>query len=163
MKKKVIIIISWILVVSWMGLIFYFSSMNGVESTNKSVKAIETTIKKTVEATNEVGITNKNVESKKVAEVAEKMNFPVRKVLHALEYFVLTLLLINALYQSGVRGNKIYVISFVISVLYALTDEYHQLFTERTSSLIDVLIDTLGVILSIILINIILRLKKKKI
>ena len=84
MKKKVIIIISWILVVSWMGLIFYFSSMNGVESTNKSVKAIETTIKKTVEATNEVGITNKNVESKKVAEVAEKMNFPVRKVLHAL-------------------------------------------------------------------------------
>lgn len=163
MKKKVIIIISWILVVFWMGLIFYFSSMNGVESTNKSVKAIETTIKKTVEATNEVGITNKNVKSKKVAEVAEKMNFPVRKILHALEYFVLTLLLINALYQSGVRGNKIYVISFVISVLYALTDEYHQLFTERTSSLIDVLIDTLGVILSIILINIILRLKKKKI
>ena len=35
MKKKIIIIFSWLLVLMWMGLIYYFSNMNGTESTGK--------------------------------------------------------------------------------------------------------------------------------
>ena len=160
--KKFIIIISWILVVAWMGLIFYFSSVNGEESTKNSTNIVETTIKKTVEQTNKVGITNKNPESKKVKEVAKEINYPFRKVLHVSEYFILTLLLINAFYQSGLRGKKIFVFSIVICFLYACSDEFHQLFTERTASLLDIIFDTCGGILSLILVLIIKKFKKRK-
>jgi len=162
MKRKIIIVISWILVFTWMGVIFYFSSMNGEESKNMSVKTIETTIKKTVEKTNEVGITNKNPDSKKIEQVAEKANFPIRKTMHAFEYFILTLLLINALYQSGLKGNKIFILALTACFLYACTDEFHQSFTSRTPSFIDVLIDTFGGIISIILIKLIIKIKSRK-
>ena len=158
MKKKIIIIVSWLLVLMWMGLIYYFSNMNGTESTGKSIKTIETTIKKTVEVTNEVGITNKNPDSKKVKEIAEGLNFPFRKIVHVIEYFILNLLLINALYQSGVK-NKLFLISFIISFIYACSDEFHQSFTERTSSLIDVLIDMVGIFLSILMIKLVKKIK----
>lgn len=158
MKKKIIIIFSWLLVLMWMGLIYYFSNMNGTESTGKSIKTIETTIKKTVEVTNEVGITNTNPDSKKVKEIAENLNFPFRKIVHVIEYFILTLLLINALYQSGVK-NKLFLISFIISFIYACSDEFHQSFTERTSSLIDVLIDMVGMFLSILMIKLVKKIK----
>lgn len=162
MKKIIIITISWLLVIAWMGGIFYLSNMKGEESTAKSTKAVETTIKKTVETTNKVGLTNKNPESKKIKEKAKELNFTARKSMHVFEYFVLTLLLINALYQSGVKGKKIFLIALIISILYACTDEYHQYFRERTSSLIDILIDTSGALLSIILLSIIIKLRKRK-
>ena len=162
MKKIIIITISWILVLAWMGLIFYLSNMNGEESTSKSTKVVETTIKKTVETTNDLGITNKKVEPKKVEKKAQELNFTARKSMHVFEYFVLTLLLINALYQSGVRGKKVFLIALIISIIYACTDEYHQYFRERTSSYIDILIDTSGALLSIILLSIIIKIKKRK-
>ena len=163
MKKKIIIVLSWLLVLTWMGVIFFFSNMNSEESNTKSLKTIETTIKKTVEKTNEVGITSANPDSKKVEKIAENMNFPVRKLLHGLEYFILSLLLINALYQSGLRSKKAFWIALVICFLYACSDEIHQIFTKRTSSFLDVLIDTSGSIVAILLIKLILKIKKKNI
>ena len=159
MKKIIIIIFSWLLVLIWMGVIYYFSNMTGSESTGKSIKTIETTIKKTVETTNEIGITNKNPDSKKVKEIAKDLNFPMRKIVHVFEYFILTLLLINALYQSGLRDKKLLIISFAIAFTYACSDEFHQSFTERTSSIIDVIIDMVGIITSILLIKIVKKIK----
>ncbi len=162
MKKVIIITISWLLVVCWMLLIFFLSDMNGEESTNKSVKTIETTIKKTVETTNDLGITNKNLDSKKVQEVAKKANFPVRKLLHLGEYLILTLLLMNALYRSGVKKNKTFIFSLLISILYACSDEFHQSFTSRTASIKDILIDSLGSIIAVIIVALIIKIKNRK-
>ena len=154
MKKILIIIFSWILVVAWMMAIYYFSNMNGEESNNKSSKILETAIKNTVEITNKNGITNIDSESKRIKEVAEEMNYPARKAVHMFEYFVLNLLLINALYQSGVK-KKLFLIAIIITFLYACSDEYHQLFTMRTANINDVFIDTIGGLLALLLVKIV--------
>jgi len=162
MKKKIIIFISWFLVILWMGLIYYLSDMNGVESTSKSEKAISTVIEKTVEVTNEVGITNKNPKSSKISKLSEFLDYPARKLMHASVYFVLTILVFNAFFQSDIK-KRIFIYSILFAFLYACTDEYHQAFSGRTSSFIDVLIDTFGSLIAILMIKIIIRLKHKKI
>ena len=161
MNKKALIIISWLFVLMWMLLIYYFSDMNGIESTTKSRNTINNVIEKTIEVTNEVGLTNKDISSPKIKQMSKNLDYPMRKLMHVFMYFILTLLLINALYQSGVKKN-IYIFSILISFIYACTDEYHQSFRARTSSFKDVLIDILGGILAIILLKIIVKFKKKK-
>ena len=39
-------------------------------------------------------------------QVIDKFNYPFRKAAHASEYFIFTILIINALLNSGVRGKK---------------------------------------------------------
>jgi len=161
MKRKIIIIISWLLVLAWMGVIYYLSDMNGIESTNKSEKTINLVIKKTIEKTNEVGITNKNPNSSKVSEISEDLDYPLRKIMHAFVYFILTLFLINAFYQSGIKDKKMFIYSILICFLYACSDEFHQSFSGRTSSFIDVLIDSFGGTLAILIVLISKKNKKK--
>lgn len=49
--------------------------------------------------------------------------------------------------------NKSYKKAFLFSVIYAISDEFHQRFTPgRGPSFIDVLIDTLGIILALTII-----------
>ena len=161
MKRKILIIVSWTLVLVWMGVIYSLSNMNGEESTNKSEKTINLVIKKAVEATNDIGITNKNLESKKLNKISKNLDFPLRKLMHVTEYFILTLLLINAFYQSGLKDKKMFIYSLTISILYACSDEIHQAFADRTSSFIDVLIDTCGSLFAVFIIKIIKKFKKK--
>ena len=144
-----------------MGLIYYLSDMTGIESTAKSEGTINTVIKKTIDTTNEVGLTKKNPNSPKVKKLSEFLDYPLRKLMHMSEYFILTLLVINALYRSGVK-RKIFIYALIFSFAYACTDEFHQLFRERTSSILDVLIDTIGSLLAILLIKKIIKVKKIK-
>ncbi len=160
--KKFVIVFSWILVILWMGLIFYLSDMNGDDSTYKSGKTINTAIKVAVNATNTVGITSTSPNSTKVDRTSELLQYPLRKLMHFSMYFVLSLLLVNALYRSGVKGKKIFYIALLVSALYACTDEFHQLFSNRTASFIDVIIDTSGSLVAVILINIFIRFRRKK-
>lgn len=63
---------------------------------------------------------------------------------HLVEFFILALLILRAL---GVKEKNIYLI-LILGALYALLDEVHQTFvTERSISLMDWLIDFLGVVL----------------
>lgn len=162
MKKKIIITISWLLVVIWMGVIFAFSNMYGTSSTDKSRGIIKETINTTVDTTNNAGITDIHPSEETVNKTVKKLDYPLRKVMHVTEYAILCLLLINALYQSGVKGKKLFVISIIICILYACTDEYHQLFRARTGEVKDVLIDTAGSLIGLGLYFIGSKLFKKK-
>ena len=75
----------------------------------------------------------------------------IRKLGHVTEYFILGLLLFRA-FRSGSGELRILrwaCYSFLVVVLYALSDEFHQSFVAtRTASLFDVGIDTLGGILA---------------
>jgi VanZ family protein len=75
----------------------------------------------------------------------ETLDFIVKKSAHVIEYAVLFLLLSNALKPSQKRFQN----AFIIGLLYAFSDEIHQLFTPgRGGSLRDVLLfDNLGLIL----------------
>jgi VanZ family protein len=74
-------------------------------------------------------------------------DFISKKFAHVLEYFVLMFLMFRAV------GEKSITKAFLYSLIYAFTDEIHQLFIPyRTGKLIDVSIDSLGLILSSIVI-----------
>ena len=65
-------------------------------------------------------------------------DFLLKKTAHVFEYAILYILIFRA------TGKK-YVLSFILTIAFALTDEYHQSFTiGRTSTIIDVGIDFSG-------------------
>ncbi|MBI4153565.1 VanZ family protein [Candidatus Woesebacteria bacterium] len=77
-------------------------------------------------------------------------DFTIKKSAHIIEYGIFSLLLYRAFINTGVDRKKAAIYSILISVLYGLTDEYHQGFTPgREPKLRDVGFDTIGAILAI--------------
>ncbi len=145
MRKYLKIIFSWLLVIIWMGVIFFFSSMPSKESNFKSEKTINKVVEKTLVKTNDLGITDKHPSSKKMKLFVEYLNYPLRKCMHASIYFILALLVFNALRFTNTINTKRYFLTLFICFFYALLDEYHQTFVVgRTGQLMDVFIDTFG-------------------
>ena len=139
MKNKII----YIVLIVWMIIIFLFSSMNADNSNSKS-KGI---IKSIVEVTNNVF--NLNMNNKKIDNIVKNLNYPIRKCAHVTEYLILGILLMEAFYNKN--NKKIIYLILSIIFIYACTDEFHQAFTGRTSKFLDVIIDTLGGSLGVIL------------
>ena len=169
MKKT----ISIALIIIWMAVIFWFSSMPGDESNTKSKstikEAIETITNPETKDANTTQIQQNQAKQKDLKEeqLIEKLNKPLRKCMHASVYFVLSILIFNCLKTFKISGGKTIIIPIGIAFLYACTDEFHQLFVDgRTSQFTDVLIDTFGAILGIAMINIaiiiIIKIKQKK-
>ncbi len=94
--------------------------------------------------------------------------FILRKIFHMFEYAVLAILIFRILGQTEKRHIYWNIFwAFLFAVLYAVSDEYHQLFTAgRVGALQDVLIDSIGALIAIWLIYLNYRhtviLKKKK-
>lgn len=145
-------ILSWLLVIIWIIIIFIFSGMDSKSSNNKSEKTINKVVETTLDATNNLGITNKHPNNFKLNEFVLKLNRPFRKCMHAFVYFVLAILVLNALKVSNVKNYKLYLICFIICFLHSLLDEYHQTFINgRTGQIIDSIIDTSGSIVGIMI------------
>lgn len=78
--------------------------------------------------------------------------FLVRKGAHVFEYFVLSMFVFNALRLSFPQKPKTFLAlwSFILTVSYACTDEFHQTTVPgRAGKLSDVGIDTIGTLLGI--------------
>lgn len=79
----------------------------------------------------------------------------IRKIAHFLEFAALGALLSNALYFTYEKHKPF--VSFLCGVLYAASDEFHQIFVEgRACRVFDVFIDSLGVISGIVFFALIL-------
>ena len=75
----------------------------------------------------------------------EMVSLIVRKLAHISEYFVLVLLSINY-FKECIK--KPIGISVIFSILYACSDEFHQLFVPGRAGMIsDVILDSTGVLL----------------
>lgn len=75
------------------------------------------------------------------------INFLFFKTLHLIEYAVLYTLILRASYQASDDRQKrnVYLRAYLITVLYAVTDEFHQSFVpSRTAKPRDVIIDAIG-------------------
>ena len=141
MKNKKLVL-AWTLLILWMLFIFIMSSFNGVMSSNQS-GSIATLIY------NIFNISD-----------TEKVSFIVRKCAHVSEFFILGILVINLVSKYNVK--HIYLISFIICVLYASSDEFHQLFVPgRSGQVTDVLIDLIGVVLGLLLVFLIRCFRKE--
>ena len=105
--------------------------------------------------------------------LAKSINHPVRKLAHFTEYLVLGILAVNALRlhigSSGryfedeaitpSRNFCIPALSWAFCILYAASDEFHQLFVPGRAGLVtDVCIDSAGALLGILLFLVALQL-----
>ena len=83
---------------------------------------------------------------------AEQFHTFVRKNAHFIAYFILSVLLVNALGSWNDLRRRDLLISFTVAVLYGASDEFHQLFIEgRSGELRDVAIDGAGAAAGILL------------
>ena len=72
-------------------------------------------------------------------------DFLLRKLAHFAEYFVLTYLLFRAILGHNTRQRRAIIAAAVLSIGYALTDEWHQGFVVgRQASVKDVGVDSSG-------------------
>lgn len=137
MKNKKLNII---LVIIWMIFIFIMSSFNSNESSNQSNFIVNI-------LSNIFNISN-----------IEILSLIVRKLAHFIEYTILGILVYNLIYSYN---KKIY-ISTIICIIYAISDEMHQLFVPgRSCQITDILIDSMGSVTGIILLYILYRHKFK--
>lgn len=80
-------------------------------------------------------------------------DFIFKKSAHIIEYAILSLLVYRALIGSGVKPKQAMIYAIITSVLYGVTDEFHQSFTPgREPRLRDVVFDTIGAGISMLLI-----------
>ncbi|MBX0313357.1 VanZ family protein [Planococcus glaciei] len=132
--------LSLIVVVLWMALIFSLSHQPASKSSEMSS-----------------GITKFVIEAaEQILPVAEtdfdQFEHIVRKNAHFFIYLILGILVIHASGGSGSHSFKRIGLAVSICVLYAMSDEFHQLFIlGRSGEVRDVLIDSSGASLGIIL------------
>lgn len=144
-KRKIHIAVSWVLVVICMGIIFFLSAQNGEESSELSGSFVMALLEW-------LGV-----------EVDEGI---LRSIAHCLEFMGLSLLLFNAVYVTWfLKATPI--VAFFGTVLYAITDEIHQIFVpERAFQISDILVDStgalIGVTASFVILKFILYIKGKK-
>ncbi|MBY7144348.1 VanZ family protein [Virgibacillus sp. NKC19-3] len=128
-KKK----IAWTAVIVWMGVIFYLSDQPATESNELSNKITENiiTIVDTIFSSVNLDINS--------------FNHIVRKNAHFFAYSMLAVFVINALSKSGMRWYRNSIVTLGVCIIYAVSDEVHQLVVPgRSGELRDVLIDSAG-------------------
>lgn len=144
---------SIILLLLWMTVIFMFSSSGSVKSNNTSGQVISSAISVKDK------VTSKETKPETKKKIVKKLNYSVRKSAHVFEYFVLGVLALNIFDAFNIKRKVLFAI--ILCVLYAASDEFHQLFTGRTASVTDVLLDSAASIVGIYLLNLIFSRRKK--
>lgn len=140
-----------ILTIIWMGFIFCMSNQPANISTELS-QNIENLLNHTP------------IIGNLLSDVLNSPNsqFIVRKSAHIILFCLLSILCFVVIYELK-RNLKIStLVSFSITFVYACMDEIHQLFIPgRSGKINDVLIDSIGVIMGLIFINLIFMLNNK--
>lgn len=143
-SRKIYVAVSWALVAACMGIIFFLSAQNGEESSDLSGSF--------------------------VMAILEWLNISVdegllRTFAHCLEFMGLSVLIFNATYSTW-ETKWTPVIAFAGTVIYAITDEIHQIFVPgRAFQISDILVDStgalIGAVASLVILKTILLIKKR--
>lgn len=92
----------------------------------------------------------------------DNLHLLIRKLAHFSEYFILGLLVFLALTPYKISFKQKLLVVLCVGVGFAIIDETIQLFIPgRAGSIFDVAIDSLGVLLSIFIVNVWFSLRKK--
>ena len=98
------------------------------------------------------------------AETLELLHFLVRKCAHFTEYFVLSLLILRGI-RAGAKGMHLRwaLLTILLVAGYASLDEFHQSFVPgRTAAVGDVLIDTSGGAVALIVASLFARFRRDR-
>lgn len=148
----------FVLLIMWMGTIFYFSAKPAVQSAEMSASVGKMVGKLLVPGFDEL-------EEEEQDSFAAGIDFVVRKSAHACEYAVLGILLFWNYEQKIRKRGQLAAISWISVAAYAATDEIHQLFVPgRSGQISDVLLDSLGGLAGVgfsVIIQCLIRKRKK--
>ena len=151
MFKKLIKII---IVLLCMIIIFRFSNDNGTQSNKKSDDII-------------LNICNifvhRDLSGKEKERIINKYVLFVRKSAHFIIYFVLGLSLISLIKEYRTINLISVLIALIIAILYACSDEIHQIFIPgRSAKILDVFIDSFGSFTGMYLYYVVYKIRRKK-
>lgn len=129
-----------------MGAIFKFSSQNGDKSSNISEKTAEAV----VVIINKLGMpVSKNPSS----ATFQAFHTIVRKLAHFTAFMVLSMSATAFFATYWTKDKRNYIYPLMLCFAYACSDEFHQLFSQgRSAQFTDVLIDTVGGAVGIIIV-----------
>ena len=138
--KKILTIILLIIVLLT---IFMFSNQTSKESSGITKFFAVNTIKLIDK------VTHKKIEGNLTAEKYVKKHFYyIRKCAHITEYIILSIVILGVISYYRKIDLKIVCISMGICFILAICDEVHQLFISgRTGKVIDVFIDSIGILI----------------
>jgi Predicted integral membrane protein len=145
-RQKRMRTIVWIPVVIWMVVIFCFSSQTAGESTKVSGKTIQIIAQKVYPQFGEKTVRQQQL-------LIQNLQHIVRKIAHFMEYTILGILVTIAFLPYKIKTRNMFLVSLFGCVLYASSDEFHQMFVPgRGPGVRDVLIDSCGALFGIIII-----------
>ena len=172
--KKLSFILVHVLMFSWMAFIFYMSAQPGEVSSDISGSVSHVFMK----IWNVVFFQGWN--EAQVLQMAEIWDYPIRKLAHMTEFGILAMLVYFVLRQyseflreleskqSGIYESiskfivrirtwfpthRRFILAWAVTVIYAATDEIHQLFVpQRSGNGFDVCVDATGAFLALLVI-----------
>lgn len=120
----------------------FFSSENSSKSKKTSNKVINFII--------DVNPYTKNLSYIEKKQLSKKMLTPIRKLAHFSIYTILGITVMGYVCTYDISKKKRICITLIVGMLYAISDEIHQLFVKgRSGQITDILIDTVGVLFGI--------------
>lgn len=141
-KKK---ILGLVVVILWLGVIFYFSASDSSSSTSQTNIAIHT-LKNLAEQNPFFNFI--------LLKLTEKHSlvYSIRKLAHLTIFCVLQLIIFWVMKLNGYSTLKASIFSMIGVIMYASFDEIHQYFTPgRSAQIRDVFIDSIGGSIGLIL------------
>ncbi len=154
MKINLLRIVLLILLFGTFYIIFGFSSQDGEESGGISSRVTEFILEKSN--------TYKNIEENRQDEIFERTEKIIRKIAHFSIYALVGFLLMGLVSTFKLKEKNRILISLILGVLYATSDEIHQLFSPgRSAQITDVYIDTLGILVGIFVILLFIKIFEK--
>lgn len=142
--------LSFLPALAMMYVIYGFSAQDASASGNLSFKVSY----KIVEIGNEV--LERGLDETEIEVFADRIEYPIRKLAHMTEYFMLAVAVSFPFYVYGLRGFPLMLVAGLICVAFAAGDEYHQSFVAgRGPSVKDVGIDSIGAFFGILTVQII--------
>lgn len=137
--------LNWLLVICWMGVIFYLSHQPAASSRSLSEGVLSSLL---------------NILPQEQGKEITLLHTLLRKSAHFIAYFILAILLCRAFFSTQMKraaGISRFFFVWFICFLYAASDEIHQTFIPgRSGEFRDVIIDSLGSLLGLLLYSIFL-------
>lgn len=118
----------------WMGVIFFMSTDRG--SAQNTAPVVNSILRRLLPG----------IADRLTPEQIDRVDWNIRKVGHVSEYTLLAILAFRAVaWGSGQLGSRHIILPWLIAVLYAASDEYHQSFVpSRDGAASDVFFDNTG-------------------
>lgn len=140
--KKIIFII---LIILWMAIVFKFSSQKSDKSSNTSGKITEIIVK--------IFPSAKEMNDEQKLRLIETWDPIIRKLAHFSLYTLGGIFIMGFASTYDIKTKFKIIYSLIFGILYASSDEFHQLFVEgRSCEFRDVCIDSAGILLGIMIV-----------